>query len=286
MDSQSHTSGSERERYERIAAGAFEVAQVVIGFAVEGSDPLDFVVESITTLINDAVALSASTPPSPRLRSTPLATNRGTTAFPQPRLSTTIRQIATLDDQIAIEGGGLAEAISDAKQACKELAAVGGRPNPSLLCAITAALTRINARCHALGQLVDERNRAVSGLAGLPGITRPIDDSRVVVKATDDLRLLDPIDDSHLVVKATDDRRLAGPVDGAARQALASSTSFVSPPLFQDIDDLIMASPGFEDVEGPIVASPRFQDIDDLISKADRLDNDNLRGGLGSIGGF
>jgi hypothetical protein len=203
------------------------------------------VVESIITLIDDAVALSASTPPSPRIRSTPLATNRGATAFPQPELPKTIRQVATLDDQIAIEGSGLTEAISDAKQACKELAAVSSRPDPSLLCAITAALTRINARCQALGQLVDERNRAVSGLAGLPGVTHPIDDSRVVVRATDDLRLLDPMDDPRVVVKTTDDLLLLGPVDDsnvvikATPEDLASSPSFISrpTPTHRDVDD-------------------------------------------------
>jgi len=185
MGIESHTSGGERERYERIAATAIEVIQEVIGLAQGGPTPLDLVVRNITTLTDDAVALSASTPSSPGLRSAPLATERGATALPQPRPSTSIRQIATLDDQIAIERGGFAEAISDAKQACKELAAVSGHPDPSLLHAITAALTCVNVRCQMLGQLVDERTDAVSSLSGVT--RRPIDDSRVIVKATDEL---------------------------------------------------------------------------------------------------
>ena len=242
MGSQSHTSNGERERYERIAATAMELARVVIDLAEGGfdplelaegdSDPLDLVVENITALIDDTVALSASTPPSRRHSPAPRSTKRGATAFPSSRLSTTIRQIAAINDQIVIRRGTLAEAISDAQQACKVLAAVSGRPDPSLLWAIAAALTRISTCCQTLGQLTHERTRAISGLAGLPGVTRPIDDSRVVVKATDDLRLARPATrHPRLVVKASDDPRLIGPVQRATRAAVASpTTSFVSPP--------------------------------------------------------
>jgi hypothetical protein len=66
------------------------------------SDPLDTVVESITALIDDTVALSASTPPSRRHSPAPRSTKRGATAFPSSRLSTTIRQIAAINDQIVI----------------------------------------------------------------------------------------------------------------------------------------------------------------------------------------
>ena len=231
VGSQSHTSDSEQERYERIAATATEAAQVVIDLAEGGfdpldlaegdSDPLDLVVENITTLIDDAVALSASTPPSRRPGPAPLATKRGATAFPSSRLSTTIRQIATLDDQIAIRRGSLAEAISDTQQACKVLAAVSGRPDPSLLWAITAALTRISTCCQTLGQLAHERTRAVSSLAGLP-------------------RVSDPTGDPHLV----------GPVGRATRDALASPPRSVSPPASasRDVDD--------ERREGPRITGP------------------------------
>jgi hypothetical protein len=118
---------------------------------------------------------------------------------------------------------------------------VSGRPDPSLLWAITATLTRISTSCQALGQLAHERTRAVSSLAGLPRVTRPINDSRAVVKATDDLRLARPATrHPRLVVKASDDPRLIGPVQRATREALASpTTSFVSPPApaSRDVED-------------------------------------------------
>jgi hypothetical protein len=203
MDSQSQSSGGGRERYERIAAAAHEVAQAVIAFAQGAPTPLDLVVENITALIDDAVALSASTPRSPRLVPAPLPMpmKRDATAIPSPPLAGAIRQVATLDKQIATRRSGLGEAISDAKQACKALAAVGGHPDLSLLLEITAALTRISTCCQTLGQLVHDRTFAVSSLAGLPHVTGPVDDYRLV-----------------------------GPVGKATREALAFPTSVVPPP--------------------------------------------------------
>jgi hypothetical protein len=206
MGSQSHTSGGGRERYERIATMANEVAQAVIALAQGAPTPLDLVVQNITALIDDAVALGASTPPSPRLLPAPLPmpAKRDATAIPSPPLASAIRQIATLDKQIATRRSGFGDAISDAKQACKALAAVGGHPDLSLLLEITAALRRISTCSQTLGQLVHDRTLAVSSLADLPHVDSPIDDSRVV-----------------------------GPVGRTTREALASQrsvTSFISPP--------------------------------------------------------
>jgi len=217
MGSQSHTSSGGRERYERIAATANEVAQVVIALAQGAPTPLDLVVQNITTLVDDAVALGTTTPPSPSPHPAPIPTKRRVTAIPSPPLSTTITtQIATLDAQIAIKRGGLANAISDAKQACKVLAAVGGHADFSLLQEITAALTRISTCCQTLGQLVHDRTVAVSNLAALPQVTHPIDETRVV-----------------------------GPVGRTTREALASPTSFVSPPApaSRDVDDELRWGP-------------------------------------------
>jgi hypothetical protein len=207
MDSRSHTPGGGRERYERIATTANEVAQVVIALAQGAPTPLDLVVQNITTLIDDAAALSASTPRSPSILPTPITTNRGATAFPPPSLARAIRQVATLDEQIATRSSGLTGAISDAKQACKELAAVRGRPDPSLLHAIGAALRRISTCSQTLGRLVHERTVAVSSFDGLPHVRSPIS--------------------------------AFGSVGRATRQALASPRSFVSPPApaFRDVDD-------------------------------------------------
>jgi hypothetical protein len=185
MGEQSHTSGSGRERYERIAATANEVAQVIFSLAQGAPTPLDLVVQNITTLIDDAAALSASTPPSPRLLPAPLSPNRGATTFPPPSRDRAIRQqVATLDEQIATKRSGLAAALSDAKQACKALAAVSSHPDPSLLHAITAALRRISTCCQTLGQLIHERTVAVSSLDGLTRVSSPIDALGPVARAT------------------------------------------------------------------------------------------------------
>jgi hypothetical protein len=221
MGSQSRTSNGGDERYERIATAANEVAQVVIALAQGAPTPLDLVVQNITTLIDDAVALSASTPSSPSPQPAPVPTRRDATTLPSPSLAIALKHVAHLDDQIGTGESRLGDAIGDAKHLCSELALAvrHGGPDLALLYALAAALKRVSTCSQTLGQLVHERTAAVSSLDDLSQISHPVDDFRVV-----------------------------GPAGRATRNALGSPTgvmSFVSPPApaSPEVDDGLRRGP-------------------------------------------
>lgn len=175
METASHKAESDRKRYERIVAGATEVTQTLISLADGGLTPLDLVVENITALLDDSVALAPHTPQALRLR-VQLAAAKLTTAPTQGPG----HQLATIDFQAAKTKSRLADANSNARQLCEALAATGDRPAPSLLHAITAALRQISTDSKTLEQLGYDRTRITSGLTDLPHVDSPIDDSRVV----------------------------------------------------------------------------------------------------------
>lgn len=68
METASHEAKPERERYERIVAGATEIVQTLISLADGGPTPLDLVVEKVTALLDDSVALAPHSPQALRLR--------------------------------------------------------------------------------------------------------------------------------------------------------------------------------------------------------------------------
>jgi hypothetical protein len=152
MGSDSHASEGERERYERIAATAAELAQLLMALAQGAPTPRDLFVENITALLDDAVALA------PREART---SERRQPAVPPPGYEVA-RELARIDAQTVTTGSSLRSAISDARQACKALAAASGRPDPSLLHTIAAALSRIGTCYQTLGRLSHERTLAVS----------------------------------------------------------------------------------------------------------------------------
>jgi hypothetical protein len=214
METASHEAKPERERYERIVAGATEIVQTLISLADGGPTPLDLVVEKVTALLDDSVALAPHSLQALRLRVQLADVKLATAPTHGPG-----HQLATIDFQAAKTKSHLADANSNARQLCKALAATGDRPDPSLLHAITAALRQISNDSQTLEQLGYDRTRITSGLTDLPHVDSTVDDSRVV-----------------------------GPVGRTTREALASPgsvTSFVSPPApaSRDVDDQLRRGP-------------------------------------------
>jgi hypothetical protein len=178
MGSASHEAEPDRERYERIAAAAAELAQLLIALealtSLDASDLADLFVGSLTTLVDDAITLAPSAPRPLRVSPAFTTMTRGA-ATPPPQVSYEVARIdaqpvARIDARIVETRSSLADAISNAKQACKELAVTADHADPSHLHAITAALGQISTDLRRLGQLAHDR-LAVSALGGGPGVS-------------------------------------------------------------------------------------------------------------------
>jgi len=169
MGSQTHSSDGGRERYERIAAAAGELAQLLMTLqtlaTLNAADMSGLVVENLTSLVlDDAAALAPHSVRSSRLSSASRSARRDhVTRWPRPA-DDAEGELITIDAKTAITSGLLSDAISRARQACKALAAAGGAIDLRLLSEIAAALKRISTCYHTLGQLGHERTRVLSSL--------------------------------------------------------------------------------------------------------------------------
>jgi DNA-binding CsgD family transcriptional regulator len=158
--SQSSSPEAERQRYERFAARTAELAQLLMTLetlaTLSASDMSSLVVKSITDLLDDALTLDPRITQGPR-PSPAFASERRRAAIPP---TGPAFEVARIEMQAADARRRLIEAISDARQALNAMAAEGGRPDPSLLHAITTALRQISDYSHTLAQLTQAELRA------------------------------------------------------------------------------------------------------------------------------
>ena len=168
MTSSSDPSDGERERCERIVTTSTKLVTMLVGGP---PDELDLVMEMIDALLGDAQDLKTSTI---RAREqinsqvSALRRQRFVQLFRQPseathdRLGDSITTLESIDHQLLIQQATLGQAISDVSQRFKELAAVRGRPSPSLLENITRALRSIQNCSSQLERLGYDRTAAAS----------------------------------------------------------------------------------------------------------------------------
>jgi hypothetical protein len=306
MGDQSHRSNTGPERYEHIAAGAAELAQLLMTLhtlmTLNAADMSPLVVENITTLVfDDAAALApridAAAAPVPLTHRSRLpsvfvrdSSQAGILpASPQGKVARNVLHM--IDADIAATSSDLRRAISDARQACEDLAKAGGS-HPGLLLVIAAALKQISIYSRALGQLVQDRTQLTSALRSTRVMASPgVRDFDGSVTASPRFQ-----DSQGPIMASPGVQDFDGSVTASPRFQDSQGPIMASPgvqdfdgsvtasPRFQDSQGPIMASPGVPDIDGLVTASPRFEDIDRLIGRADRLGNDDLRGGPGFIG--
>jgi hypothetical protein len=221
MASQSHTSDGGRERYERIAAAASELAQLLMTLhtlaTLNRADMSGLVVENLTTLVlDDAAEFASRDLRSWRLSSSSLATPDSVTRWPRSSQERVL-ELLRIDAEAANTSRHLADAISTARQACKALAEAGGSLDLRLLQEVAAALRRVSSCYHTLGQFAHDRTLALSSLRDT--LTMPLRQTPADIETP---TRVTPIDGTRRVRSArqmTDDR-----LRGTGRQGGSRST--------------------------------------------------------------
>jgi hypothetical protein len=180
MGSPSDHPDGERERYQRFAASAAELLQLVT--ALQGTTtPLDLLVENINALLTDAIELAPKTA-QPTIRQ-PTVTL--TYELPRRPAHSPAAELTRINNEAARVNTTLAGAVSNAKNAFEALARAEGHPSPALLHTITAALAAIQTCRDSLMQLAHDHKIAVASprlaLDGFLARTMPAASSRSFV---------------------------------------------------------------------------------------------------------
>jgi CspA family cold shock protein len=163
----SDTPGIVREHYERIAARAAEVAQLLIAPETpEAPYMLGPVEHVLTALLDEAATLVSYAPESPPLPTALIHGGRRSDAQASKSPLKRASEIARIDAQAATTRSHLADAVSYATRISTDLAAAEGRPDPTLIRTLGHTLVLIVDSVRDLERLDHARSLAMASGTG------------------------------------------------------------------------------------------------------------------------